>query len=50
MDSLIIAAARALTAGDPRGASNRAALRGDAPALSFVPDPRRGSTNELSFP
>jgi hypothetical protein len=36
MDSLITAAARALAAGDPLGALNRVALRGDAPgAISF---------------
>ena len=35
MDSLITAAARALAAGDPIGALNRVALRGDAPALAL---------------
>src|SRR5436853_3410423 len=35
MDSLITAAARALAAGDPVGALNRVALRGDAPALAL---------------
>src|SRR5262249_50432769 len=35
MDSLITAAAHALAAGDPRGAVNRVALRGDAPALAL---------------
>lgn len=35
MDSLITAAARALAAGDPFGALNRVALRGDAPALAL---------------
>src|SRR5438552_10330247 len=35
MDSLIIAAARALAAGDPLGALNRVALRDDAPALAL---------------
>jgi hypothetical protein len=35
MDSLITAAARALAAGDPRGAQNRVALRDDAPALAL---------------
>ncbi len=35
MDSLIMAAARALAAGDPLGALNRVALRGDAPALAL---------------
>ena len=35
MDSLITAAARALAAGDPFGALNRIALRGDAPALAL---------------
>src|SRR5499427_899070 len=35
MDSLITAAARALAAGDPLGALNRVALRGDAPALAL---------------
>src|ERR1700751_5726047 len=35
MDSLITAAARALTAGDPFGALNRVALRDDAPALAL---------------
>ncbi|WP_035569184.1 hypothetical protein [Litchfieldella anticariensis] len=35
MDSLITAAARALTAGDPLGALNRVALRDDAPALAL---------------
>lgn len=35
MDSLITAAARALAAGDPLGALNRIALRGDAPALAL---------------
>jgi hypothetical protein len=35
MDSLITAAARALTAGDPLGALNRIALRKDAPALAL---------------
>src|SRR5882672_9628316 len=34
MDSLITAAARALTAGDPLGALKRVALRDDAPALA----------------
>ncbi|RCS28674.1 helix-turn-helix domain-containing protein [Rhodanobacter denitrificans] len=35
MDSLIVAAARALAAGDPLGALNRVALRDDAPALAL---------------
>jgi hypothetical protein len=35
MDSLIIAAARALAAGDPLGALKRIALRDDAPALAL---------------
>src|ERR687886_1969949 len=35
MDSLITAAARALARGDPLGALNRVALRGDAPALAL---------------
>src|SRR4051812_17452336 len=35
MDSLITAAARALTAGDPLGALNRIALREDADALAL---------------
>jgi hypothetical protein len=35
MDSLIIAAARALARGDPLGALNRIALRDDAPALAL---------------
>jgi hypothetical protein len=35
MDSLITAAARALSAGDPLGALKRIALRGDAPALAL---------------
>lgn len=35
MDSLITAAALALTAGDPLGALNRVALRNDAPALAL---------------
>jgi hypothetical protein len=35
MDSLITAAARALTAGDPIGALKRVALRDDAPALAL---------------
>jgi hypothetical protein len=35
MDSLITAAARALAAGDPLGALNRVALRGDAAALAL---------------
>src|SRR3954463_16712398 len=35
MDSLITSAARALAAGDPLGALNRVALRGDAPALAL---------------
>ena len=35
MDSLITAAARALTAGDPLGALKRVALRDDAPALAL---------------
>src|SRR5262245_35032902 len=35
MDSLITAAARSLAAGDPLGALNRVALRGDAPALAL---------------
>jgi len=35
MDSLITAAAPALAAGDPLGALNRVALRGDAPALAL---------------
>ncbi|HEY3599928.1 MAG TPA: helix-turn-helix domain-containing protein [Paraburkholderia sp.] len=35
MDSLITAAARALAAGDPLGALNLIALRGDAPALAL---------------
>jgi hypothetical protein len=34
-ESLIAAAARALEAGDPLGASNRVALRDDAPALAL---------------
>lgn len=34
MDSLITAAARALTSGDPLGALNRVALRNDASALA----------------
>src|SRR3979411_2384542 len=34
-DSLVIAAARALAAGDPLGALNRVALRDDAPALAL---------------
>ena len=36
MDSLITAAARALSAGDPLGALKRVALRDDAPALAFA--------------
>ena len=35
MDSMITAAARALAAGDPLGALNRVALRGDAAALAL---------------
>lgn len=35
MDSMITAAARALAAGDPLGALNRVALRGDPPALAL---------------
>lgn len=35
MDSLIVAAGRALAAGDPLGALNRVALREDAPALAL---------------
>ncbi|HUB46985.1 MAG TPA: hypothetical protein VMB73_18545 [Acetobacteraceae bacterium] len=35
MDSLIVAAARALAAGDPIGALNRVALRDDPPALAL---------------
>jgi DNA-binding transcriptional ArsR family regulator len=35
VDSLITAAARALASGDPLGALNRVALRGDAPALAL---------------
>lgn len=35
MDSLITAAARALLVGDPLGALNRVALRGDPPALAL---------------
>src|SRR5580765_3584872 len=35
MDSLITAAARALAAGDPRGALKRVALRDDPPALAL---------------
>jgi hypothetical protein len=35
MDSLITAAARALARGDPLGALNRVALRGDPPALAL---------------
>ncbi|MEW9583975.1 helix-turn-helix domain-containing protein [Paraburkholderia sp. DGU8] len=35
MDTLIAAAAQALAAGDPLGALNRVALRGDAPALAL---------------
>jgi hypothetical protein len=35
MDSLIKTAARALEAGDPLGALNWVALRGDAPALAL---------------
>src|SRR4051812_8777273 len=35
MDSLIIAAGRALAAGDPIGALKRVALRDDAPALAL---------------
>jgi hypothetical protein len=35
MDSMIIAAARALSAGDPLGALKRVALRDDAPALAL---------------
>src|SRR3569623_38479 len=35
MESLIIAAARALEAGDPLGALNRVALRNDAPSLAL---------------
>jgi hypothetical protein len=35
MDSLITAAGRALSAGDPLGALNRVALRNDAPALAL---------------
>jgi hypothetical protein len=36
MDSLIRTAARTLEAGDPLGALNWVALRGDAPALALV--------------
>jgi len=35
MDSMITAAARALSSGDPLGALNRVALRNDAPALAL---------------
>jgi hypothetical protein len=35
MDSLIRTAARTLVAGDPLGALNWVALRGDAPALAL---------------
>src|SRR6478672_8245643 len=35
MDSMITAAARALSAGDPLGALNRVALREDPPALAL---------------
>jgi hypothetical protein len=35
MDSPITATARALAAGDPIGALNRIALRGDAPAVAL---------------
>src|SRR5262252_4869169 len=35
MDTLIIAAARALAAGDPLGALKRVALRDDAPGLAL---------------
>src|SRR5262245_24219590 len=35
LDSLITAAAQALASGDPLGALNRVALRGDAPALAL---------------
>ena len=35
MDSLITAAARTLTAGDPLGALQRVELREDAPALAL---------------
>jgi hypothetical protein len=35
MDSMIVAAGRALAAGDPFGALNRVALRDDAPALAL---------------
>ena len=35
MDSMILAASRALAAGDPFGALNRVALRDDAPALAL---------------
>ena len=35
MDSLIIAAGRALSAGDPLGALNYVALREDPPALAL---------------
>ena len=35
MDSMITAAAHALAAGDPLGASKRVALRDDAPALAL---------------
>lgn len=35
MDSMIIAAARALATGDPLGALSRVALRDDAPALAL---------------
>src|SRR3954465_3150548 len=35
MDSLITAAARALSSGDPLGALNRVALRDDPPALAL---------------
>jgi hypothetical protein len=44
MHSLITAAARALAAGDPRGALRRVALRDDPPALAF----RSGRTDALA--
>ena len=45
MDSLISAAARALSVGDPLGALKRVALRDDAPALAL-----RGIAEGLSDP
>ena len=48
MDSLITAAARALAAGDPLGALNRVALRGDAPALALREE-SRWRTSAISF-